>query len=376
MPDDQTPDPSPTPSTQNPDTPATGSPQAQTPGRSRFDFSAMDLGEQAGAKPERFRAHRGTAIFFAVAFLLAIIMVTEGMRDRGLDATEVGRGAGYLVGMVFWPFVLGWAAFRLAGRSNRAGNIVASIVLLLITVGLGNEVVKARSNRLESQFKAKYAEFETLSAQSQDAERNGDPIEATRTADRASQKLLEAAEFARGEARISLRYTAESNLARNAATRAYLEAVGRFMDAGGMTFVGASDKASLNARGELLAAAIRAQTTLLDSLAGFETATKAELARRGATEATIKAYVLRMITSLRLPQIIEIQKLEGGMLAAFADQLALLKKNQGKWEPTDQGVPRPLEGFPEADIKEFDRLAAAVRAQAEEQKRQTQPGAK
>lgn len=332
-----------------------------------FDFKPPGTVKHP-ARPPRFRIQRVTAILLLVAGLLGLVFLAQALVLTGLDSAATSRATGLLFGLAVWPLLLGWGSYRLSGRSVLTGNIVMSIMAVLVAISFGAMILGAEVARRRAPAEAAMRECEGLMAAAREAEGAGDFDRALSLAEQASAKMKQAADLGLRGA-VAVAYSAEVTARRTALNRVYIEASTRFREAGGGSINGLTDSASVQARVDLLRAALDAHAAVLRH---FETAlddARRDLAARGVSAENIDSFVRGADKGGRVGLVIKLHRLEQSLLESVREQLDLLLKHPGAWKGDPQGRLITLEGFPAEAVGRYNQLARQARTDSDEQAR-------
>ena len=315
----------------------------------------------APAKPS-FKPHTALVALAILIMAASIVRMVIIASKQGLDSYSFGYDAGTAVGLILWPFVLGWGAFLLFRRSNRAGNIVFTIVLVLGLLSLGKDVV--RQNRAESTKLAK--ESAALAEQARAAAAKGENDKALALNNQAATKAEESAKALGGYTRITGEYGASISKRINELMRVYLASVSEFTKAGGQSCAGLTDEEAVNKRLAVLDDAIEKHDAVLTYLHSIGEAMPKDLSEKGVPPDLVAKFVEGFMSGGKVDNIIRIHELEDGMLNIFGAKLDILKHNLGKWTCKEGNI-APGAEFPDEDLKESNDLHAKLNEIVKEQ---------
>jgi len=318
-------------------------------------------GGETPAKPS-FKPHMALvllAILVMAATLVRVIMVVS---KQGLESYNISYEIGRAVGVILWPFVFGWIAYRLFKRSNRAGNIIFAAFLIAGMVNLARDV--RGQNRVESQKLAK--ESAALAERASAAAAKGETDKAIALNNQAATKAEESAKALGGYNAITGEYGASVGKRINELMRIYLASVSEFTKAGGPSCTGLTDEEVANKRLAVLDDAIEKHNAVLTYLNSIAETMPKDLTEKGVPPDLVAKFVEGFMSGGKVNNVIRIHELEHDMLNIFGAKLDILKQNLGKWRCKEGNIAVGAE-FPDEQLKEFNDLQAKLDGIVKEQ---------
>lgn len=294
--------------------------------------------------------------------------VSAGNHSAIQNAYSVGQAIGAVVGLVLWPLLAGWLAFRVFGRSNKAANAAFLCVLLLCLAAhtLRRGATQPRPPQ-QSQSPASLAEIRAITEEARKASLDGDDERAIELTAESARKLKAAAANSTGSDKIVMEYAAALAKAQNELLKTYIDTAGAYTDDGGAALEGLDDPARLDKRIARLSDAISAHDPVVDYFGAIEANIPKELAQRGAKQEDIDQFLMGFTEKANLVNLLAIHRLEHAMLLASHARFELLRANAGKWSVSDKGSLIEAPGFSPEDLAEFNRLGTEVESLAEKQ---------
>lgn len=290
----------------------------------------------------------------------------RGLSRADPDAFHISRAIGAVVGLLLWPLLASWIAFRLARRSNGVGNAAFVVVLLVCLVA---HITRTRTSpvSLAPPSVPSMAEIRALSEQAQKASLEGDEQRALQLTAESAAKLEAVAANSRGTEKIVMEYAAGLARAQNQVLKQYISAAGIYADSGGASLAGLSDAASIQSRLALLDAALSAHEHVVNYFRSISDRIPAELASKGVAKKDADEFLAGFAANAKVENLLAIHAAERGMLLAARKRFDLLKSKPGAWSVGPQGELIAGEGFPESDLAEFHRLQTEIDRLAEKQ---------
>ncbi|MBX3381327.1 MAG: hypothetical protein KF805_14625 [Phycisphaeraceae bacterium] len=334
------------------------------------DIEHEDTGHATSpaATVTRFRLHPIPAAIALVATVAVVVGAFRALSLSGADPRRIGEAMGTLIGLLLWPLLVGWAVFRLAGRSNRAGNWAFTIMLLLClgaySIGLR---AAAPQQRAADTNPASLAEIRAISEEARKASLDGDDEKAIRLTAESAKKLEAVAATSQGSDKAVMEYAAALAKAQNEILKKYIDAAGKYADAGGADLSGLSDAPGVEARLALLDQAIVAHDNVIEYFSAIENRIPKDLAERGANEKDAAQFLSGFLEKANLNNLLAIHRLEHGMLLASKSRFELLRANAGRWTVDANGELIAQVEFPDSDLAEFNRLGKEIDSLAEKQ---------
>ncbi len=324
------------------------------------------------SKPVAFRLDTYSTIVAILALLVAICLSVLMAYRQGLESDGVAWVTGRVLGMFVWPLVLSYGAFRFSRRSNRVGNVVFVLVLLLsaFSMGLRYAASERRANR--EQMVKSTAEYEAETAKARKLAAAGNSEQAAEAAAAATAKHLdEMVARSSGTEKIVIEYAAVINTRQSEATKLYLDSVGAFQRTGGFALVGLSGIESVQARLDALEASIRVHADLLGLLRSMVDRVRTDLAAKGVPTTEIEAFIRGATANDQVGKAIKSNELEHEMLGAMKRRFEILRKTVGNWEVDAEGTLQVADGFPDPDLEEYNKMGKRYAELSAEQEKIT-----
>jgi hypothetical protein len=321
-----------------------------------------------GPSTDRYRIDPILIGLALLAGIAAAIGAVRALSGPGTESRPIAPAIGAIIGFVFLPFLISWAAFRLTSRSRRAANVTFTIVLFL---GFAAYATRSRGPVVGtvpgSSNPTSLAEIRAITEEARKASLDGDEERALQLTAESANKLDEAAASAQGSEKIVMEYAANLARAQNQVLTQYITAAGKYSGDGGGGLTGLSDTASIENRLALLNSAV---STHDDVLAYFRTISDRiprELAAKGVAKSDADEFLAGFVANAKIENLLAIHAAEHGMLLAARKRFDLLKANPGVWNVSPQGDLVATPGFPEVALAEFNRLQSEIDRLAEKQ---------
>ncbi|MBL8875495.1 MAG: hypothetical protein JNM86_06835 [Phycisphaerae bacterium] len=322
----------------------------------------------AGAEPAppRFRLDPIPLGIGAVAAIAVFAGTVRTLARADPDAYRISHALGAAIGLLLWPLIASWIAFRLAGRSIRFANGAFILVLLVCLVA---HVTRSRGSpgapAPSAQTPASIAEIRALAEQAKQASLGGDEQKAIALTAESASKFDQAASVATGIDKVVMEYAASLARAQNDVLKAYITAAGTYADAGGTSLDGLRDSAAIDARLALLHPAVTAHDDVIAYFRSISDRIPTELAARSVPKKAADDFLAGFVANARIDNLLAIHAAEHGMLLAARRRFEILKANNGNWTNTPENGLAFGESFTQKDRDEFlklgdtiDRLAA------------------
>lgn len=311
--------------------------------------------------PPRFRLDPIPLGIAAVAAIAVFAGTIRTLARTDPDASRFSHAIGAVIGLLLWPLIASWIAFRLAGRSNRFANGAFILVLLICLVAHATRTrVPPPAPAPGAQKSASIAEIRAIAEQARQASLGGDEQKAIELTAESASKLDQAASAATGPEKTVIEYAASLARSQNDVLKAYITAAGKYADAGGASLAGLSDSASINARLALLDPAIAAHDAVIAYFRAISGRIPVELAARGVPKKSADDFLAGFIANAKIDNLLAIHSAEHGMLVAARRRLELLQANPGKWTGTPESGLVLAETFPDKDRSEFLTLGGTI----------------
>lgn len=330
------------------------------------EVSSSDPGEAPPPGPPeivpRFRLH---LIAVGIAAIIAVAVFAGSIRGHAdPDANRLSQAIGAVVGLLIWPLLASWLAFRLARRSNRVANgvFVAGVLLCLVS-----HVTRTRVSPPAPPSSPSMAEIRALSEEARKASLDGDEQRALKLTAESAAKLDEVAANSKGSEKTVMEYAANLARAQNEVLKQYITAANVYADAGGASLVGLTDPQSIQPRLARLNAALSAHDGVIDYFRAISDRIPRELAAKGIAKKDADEFLAGFVANAKVENLLAIHAAEHGMLLAARRRFDLLTANPGLWSVDAQGELIPAPAFPTAALEEFHRLQREIDRLADKQ---------
>lgn len=305
----------------------------------------------------------GLALLGAIAIAAGAI---RGFSRTGLAPYPIGQAIGAAVGLLLWPFLCAWIAYRIARRSNRAANWTFTIVLLLCFIGYATRT-RTPVNVPSGPKPPSMAEIRAISEEAKKASLDGDEKRALELSAESAAKLQEVAAAAKGSEKTVMEYAALLARAQNEVLTQYITAARIYADAGAGSLQGLTDAASVEQRLALLATALSTHDGVITYFRTISDRIPQELASRGVAKKDADEFLAGFIANAKVENLLAIHAAEHGMLLAARARFNLLASSPGLWSVNPQGELVPAPAFPPDRLAEFHRLQSEIDRLADKQ---------
>lgn len=298
----------------------------------------------------------------AVVALAAFIVYRSGGEMEGLTAARI---AGAAFAIIIFPLLIAKVVFRLCRRSNKAANIAAMVVLVLLVAGQASLATRTERNR---------AIIDKMLAQNE-PDRNAmvDEIQekrylenVTENTETAVKRMEDASKELSGPEAKIVRAGAAVVRRMNEIAAPYHAATKELALAGGMGLDGIRTPDDAKARRTLVETLGKANDELHAYLKGIRNEVQRELRRAGVPEAHIPGAIDGFLRGMNYDTAMELRQSDAEMTAAARDYYTVLVETKGKWTIED-GEIQIDDSFPDAAA---DRFNAALEKMTEVSERQ------